>query len=203
MSTDAQESLRIPLAGGRRCAAPACHRARGAYLQPHSWCRHVDHATYRHVDYFNFLRGSHRLFSVTPCRESPHGAPPVAPCDDTRGRGACWERPPRFTGGHRPRRGGLLTPPAGAAGAVAPGKQCPCGKAVADGGPALQRGGRRGRHPQTVKKWSGSGPLPMLAIPRPPRRPRSAEEPASLARGARRAPNNTAHHSQCSGLSGR
>ena len=68
------------------------------------------------------------------------------------------------------------------------------GKAVADGGPALQ-GGRRGRHPQTVKKWSGSGPLPMLAIPGVPRRPRSAEEPASLADVARRAPNNTVHPS--------
>ena len=77
MSTDAQESLRIPLAGGRRCAAPVCHRARGAYLQP------------------QLQRGSHWLFSVTPCRESPHGAPPVAPCNDTRGRGACREPPPR------------------------------------------------------------------------------------------------------------
>ena len=41
-----------------------------------------------------------------------------------------------------PARGVVYTPPrAGAAVAVAPGKQCPCGKAVADGGPALQGGG--------------------------------------------------------------
>ena len=82
----------IPLPSGRQCAAPACNRARGAYLQP------------------QLQRGSHRLFSVTPCRVSPHGAPAVAPCDDTRGLGACRERP-QFHGGHQPRRGGLLTPP--------------------------------------------------------------------------------------------
>ena len=35
------------------------------------------------------------VLCVTPCRESPHGAPPVALCNDTRGRGACREPPPR------------------------------------------------------------------------------------------------------------